>query len=91
MKFQWDEAKAAKSLVKHGVQFEEAKTVFDDPRYVDFYDPDHSDDEKRFIRLGRSRAGRLLLVSYTERGNSVRLISAREATPRERKAYEQGL
>ena len=91
MKFKWDEAKAAKNLVKHGVQFEEAKTVFDDPRYVDFYDPDHSDDEKRFLRFGRSRAGRFLVVSYTERRNSVRLISAREATLRERKAYEQGL
>jgi len=91
MKFKWDEAKAAKNLVKHGVQFEEAQTVFDDPRCVDFYDPDHSDDEKRFLRIGRSRAGRLLVVSYTERRNSVRLIGAREATPRERKTYEQGL
>jgi len=91
MNFQWDKAKAAKNFIKHGVQFEEAQTVFDDPRYVDFYDPDHSDDEKRFLRFGRSRAGRLLVVSYTERSNSVRLIGAREATPRERKDYEQGL
>jgi hypothetical protein len=91
MKSRWDEAKAAKNLVRHGVQFEEARTVFEDPRYVDFYDPDHSDDEKRFLRIGRSRVGRLLLVSYTERRNGVRLISAREATPRERKTYEQGL
>ena len=89
MKFQWDEAKAAKNLVKHGVQFEEAQTVFEDSRYVDFYHPDHSDDEKRFLRIGRSRVGRLLLVSYTERRNGVRLISAREATLRTNKGYEK--
>ncbi|MGH9427078.1 MAG: BrnT family toxin, partial [Terriglobia bacterium] len=83
--------KAGKNFVQHGVQFQEAQTVFDDPLYVDFFDPDHSDDEKRFLRVGQSRAGRFLVVSYTERRNSVRLISAREATPRERKDYEQGL
>ena len=91
MKFQWDKAKAAKNFVAHGVHFEEAQAVFDDQLYVDFYDPDHSDHEKRFLCFGRSKAGRLLVVSYTERSNSVRLISAREATRRERKDYERGL
>ena len=74
----------------HGVSFEEAKTVFDAPLYVDFYDPDHSFGEHRFILLGKSAQGRLLFVSYNmERNNGIRLISAREATLSERKAYEQ--
>jgi len=75
--------------LKHGVSFEEAKTVFDDRLYVDFYDPDHSNAEHRFIILGESIEGRLLFVSYVERESVIRLISAREATPAERKAYEQ--
>ena len=75
--------------MKHGVSFEEAKTVFDDRLYVDFYDPDHSNAEHRFIILGESIEGRLLFVSYVERESVIRLISAREATPAERKAYEQ--
>jgi hypothetical protein len=90
MKFEWDEVKAEANLGKHGVSFEEAQTVFDDPLYVDFYDPDHSSDEHRYIIIGRSRQGRLLLVAYTGRGSVTRLISAREVTPAERKAYEEG-
>lgn len=86
---EWDETKAARNFVKHGVSFEEAKTVFDDPLYVDFYDPDHSYGEHRFILLGQSTQGRLLFVSYMERNDRIRLISAREATTSERKAYEQ--
>jgi uncharacterized protein len=89
MKFEWNQEKAASNLSKHGVSFEEAQTVFDDPLYVDFYDPDHSDDEERYIIIGKSMQGRLLLVSYTERGNVTRLISAREVTRAERKAYEE--
>ncbi len=89
MAYEWDENKAATNLSKHGVSFEEAKTVFDDPLYVDFYDPDHSYEEHRFILLGQSAQGRLLFVSYMERNGSIRLISAREATPSERRAYEQ--
>jgi uncharacterized DUF497 family protein len=88
MNFEWDEEKAEANLGKHGVSFEEAQTVFDDPLYVDFYDPDHSYDEHRYIIIGLSRQGRLLLVSYTERGGVTRLISSREVTPAERKAYE---
>ena len=87
MGFEWDEEKAAANLEKHGVSFEEARTVFGDPLYVDFYDPDHSYDEHRYIIIGESRQRRLLMVSYTERGDLIRLISSREVTPAERKAY----
>ena len=90
MKFEWDENKAARNLSKHGVSFEEAKTVFDDPLYIDFYDPDHSEDEARYLIIGASNRRRLLIVSYTERNDSIRLISAREVTRNEREAYEQG-
>jgi uncharacterized DUF497 family protein len=90
MEFKWDEKKAAANLADHGVSFDEAKTVFDDPLYVDFYDPDHSYDEHRYLIVGESRQGRLLIVSYTERRDAVRLISAREVTLSERKTYEEG-
>jgi uncharacterized DUF497 family protein len=90
MEFGWDENKVAANLSKHGVSFDEAKTVFDDPLYVDFYDPDHSYEEHRYIIMGQSRNGRLLIVSYTERDDMIRLISAREATRRERVTYEEG-
>ena len=90
MEFEWDEEKAAANLADHKVSFDEAKTVFDDPLYVDFYDPDHSYDEHRYLIVGKSRQGRLLIVTYTERGDAVRLISAREVTSAERKAYEEG-
>ena len=89
MEFEWDGQKAAKNLSKHGVTFDEAKTIFDDPLYIDFYDPDHSDEEERHLIIGESRRGRLLIVSYTEREDVARLISAREATPAERKDYEE--
>jgi uncharacterized protein len=89
MIYEWDVNKAATNLAKHGVSFEEAKTVFDDPLYVDFYDPDHSYGEHRFILLGESAQSRLLFVSYMERNDRIRLISAREATTSELKAYEQ--
>ena len=90
MEFEWDDDKAAANLADHQVSFEEAKTVFNDSLYVDFYDPDHSYDEHRYLIVGESRQARLLIVSYTERGDSVRLISAREVTASERKAYEEG-
>ncbi len=89
MKFEWDEEKAAANLAKHKVSFEEARAVFDDSLYVDFYDPDHSSEEHRYIIIGESGRGRLLLVSYTERGDMIRLISAREVTRSEREAYEE--
>ncbi|MDF0554262.1 BrnT family toxin [Kamptonema sp. UHCC 0994] len=90
MQFEWNENKAASNLSKHGVSFEEAKTVFDDPLYVDFYDPDHSNDEERYLIVGESNRGRLLIVSYTERCDSIRLISSREVTRTERETYEEG-
>ena len=89
MRFDWDENKAVRNLSKHGVSFEEAKTVFDDPLYVDFYDPAHSDEEARYLIVGESSQRRLLIASYTERGNLIRLISAREVTRTERKVYEE--
>ena len=90
MEFEWDEAKAAANLAKHGVSFEEARTIFDDPLYVDFYDPDHSEAEHRYIIIGQSDQDRILLTSYTERGDIIRLVSAREVTRSEREHYEEG-
>ena len=90
MDFEWDENKAAANLSKHGVSFDEAKTVFDDPFHIDFYDPDHSREEERYLIFGESHRHRLLIVSYTERVSGIRLISAREATRGERIVYEEG-
>lgn len=89
MEFEWDKTKAEANLLKHEVSFDEAKTVFNDPLYIDFYDPDHSDKEDRYIIIGESQRSRLLIVSYTEREHKTRLISAREATRREREYYEE--
>ncbi len=88
--FEWDPQKAEANFKKHGILFEEAKTVFDDPFYLDFYDPDHSDEEHRYIIIGRSQTDQVLFVSYTERGDTLRLISARKATRPERNSYEHG-
>ena len=88
--FIWDKQKAVLNKKKHGVSFDEAATVFGDPLYIDFYDPDHSVDEHRYLIMGQSTTGRLLIVSYTERDDVVRLISAREVTSAERRAYEEG-
>ena len=90
MVFEWDEGKADKNLIKHGISFDEAKTVFDDPLYVDFYDPDHSENEDLYLIVGESNRDRLLIISYTERGNAIRLISARETTKTERATYAEG-
>lgn len=90
MEFEWDPEKAEENLRRHGVPFTEAMTVFGDPLEVTIPDPDHSEGEFRFLSLGRSEADRLLVVSYTERDSRVRLISAREATPKERRDYESG-
>lgn len=88
MEFEWDTDKAHSNVQKHGISFVEAMTVFGDPLEVTIPDPDHSEGEARFLSLGRSEQGRLLVVSYTEREGRIRLISAREAEPRERKTYE---
>ena len=88
--FEWDRAKAAANLAKHGVSFEEASTVFGDPLSSTVADPRRSQDEERFAILGMSTRGRLLAVFYAERGERIRIISAREATRRERGDYEEG-
>jgi uncharacterized protein len=90
MEFEWDVAKAVSNLEKHGVSFAEAMTVFADPLEVTVSDPDHSENELRFLSMGRSESGRLLVLAYTEREGRVRLISAREAAPKERRQYESG-
>ncbi|TRU68732.1 MAG: BrnT family toxin [Microcystis viridis Mv_BB_P_19951000_S69] len=90
MQFDWDKNKAERNLSKQPVSFEEAKTIFDDSLYVEFYAPDHSENEDRYLLVGQSNRGRLLIVSYTERGNLIRLTSAREVTKTERETYEQG-
>lgn len=89
MNFEWDVEKADANLKKHGVSFDEAKTVFRDPMYLIFADPDHSIGEKRFLIIGISESDQLLFVSYTERKSATRIISARRATRRERKKYEE--
>lgn len=89
MEFKWDESKASVNLKKHGVSFEEAKTVFDNPLAVIFDDEAHSINEQREIIIGSSRKNRLLLVSFSERPDAIRIISARLATRREREDYEQ--
>ena len=90
MEFEWDPAKATANEQKQGVTFEEAASVFGDPLAVTFYDPKHSDDEDRYLTIGLSAAGRIILLSHTDRGDAVRIISAREATSAERKGYEDG-
>lgn len=87
--FEWDPKKSASNRKKHGVTFEEATTSFADPRSLNQFDPDHSIDEDRYILLGKSQFGRILVVSYTDRPPRTRIISARLATRRERNQYEQ--
>lgn len=89
MEFEWNDLKAKMNVQKHGVSFEEAITCFYDPRQVAFYDPDHSDNEDREILIGHSNQGRLLLVVYTIRDETIRIISARQATKRECDDYEK--
>ena len=89
--FEWNAAKAASNLAKHGVSFEEAATVFGDPLSVTIFDPAHSQTEERFIILGRSHLDKLLVVVHTERGDNIRIISARHASRRERKCYEENV
>jgi uncharacterized DUF497 family protein len=87
--FEWDRLKSDINLRKHGISFEEAQTVFNDPLSMTLSDPDHSEDEERFIDIGMSDKRRVLVIVYTERGQYIRLISARKATPAERKQYEE--
>jgi uncharacterized DUF497 family protein len=87
--FEWDPGKAEKNRRKHRVSFHEAATVFGDPLAVTFGDPDHSESEQRFITIGMSGADRVLLVAHADRGDKIRIISARKATQNERRNYEE--
>ncbi len=87
MEFEWDADKAASNLKKHGVSFAEAMSVFGDPLEITITDPDHSESEYRFLSVGLSESRRLLVVAYTEREGRTRIISAREAKPKERRDY----
>jgi uncharacterized DUF497 family protein len=88
MKFTWDRRKNRANLEKHGVFFDEATTVFADPLAASIPDPDHSEGEERFVTMGYSARNRLIVVCHTEEGDTVRIISAREANSHERKKYE---
>ena len=90
MRFEWDAEKAAANLRRHGVSFEEATTAFGDPLARTYEDPDHSESEARELTFGFSSAGRALLVAHCERGERVRIISARPMTRRERRQHEEG-
>lgn len=87
--FAWDPKKAASNLKKHKVSFEEASTVFNDLLSVTAHDPDHSQAENRLLIVGVTARGRLVIVSFVERGKQIRLISARLLTRREREQYEE--
>jgi uncharacterized DUF497 family protein len=90
IRFEWDTAKAASNMRKHGVSFDEAGSVFLDQLAVSGPDPDHSVGESRYITFGVSSLGRLLAVSHTYRPGAIRIISARRVTRAERKIYEEG-
>jgi uncharacterized DUF497 family protein len=90
MDFEWDPEKAAANGRKHRVTFDEAMTVFADNQSITTYDPDHSLDEDRFLTIGVSDQGRVLFVSHTDRGDSIRIISARRADKQERQEYHDG-
>ncbi len=87
--FEWDRNKARRNLKIHGVSFDEASTAFKDTLSLTIRDPLHSDEEDRFILIGNSGRNRLLVVVHTERGENIRIISARKATKKERKQYEE--
>jgi len=89
--FEWDAEKAEANLQKHGVSFGEAATVFFDPLSITIPDPLHSGDERRFVITGLSQQQNHLVIVHTERGEKIRIISARPATPSERKRYESGI
>ena len=90
MRFEWDPAKAAANLLKHGVSFDEASTVFGDLLSVSGRDLEHSEVETRFVTIGLSSEGRILVVCHTDRRNVIRIFSARFAVRKEKKIYEEG-
>jgi uncharacterized DUF497 family protein len=87
--FEWDLPKARLNLTKPGVAFEEASTVFGDPLSLTIPDPEHSQRENRYITMGKTFNGKLLVVVHTDRDDNIRIISARRVSPRERKVYEE--
>jgi hypothetical protein len=89
MKFEWDKNKAIENYRKHKIRFDNGIEVFRDPHSITIDDPDHSEDEQRFIDIGASDKGHILVVSYTERNHHIRIISCRKATRDERKKYEE--
>ena len=89
MNFEWDEKKNAENLRKHRISFDEASTIFGDPLAITYHDPVHSSEEDRFLTFGHSSQSRLIVVSHTDRGGKIRLISAREMTRKEITDYEQ--
>lgn len=90
MEFEWDSQKAESNLAKHGVPFHEAATIFGDPLAITYLDPDHSEQEARFLTFGHTRAGNLIVMSHTDREDCTRIISARRVTRIERRQYEEG-
>ena len=93
LRFEWDEQKNKSNRRKHGIWFEEAQSVFDDPAGHLFYDPEHSEDEERFVLLGMSSGARTLVVVHCYRTSEslVRIISARKASKKELRFYEEGI
>jgi uncharacterized DUF497 family protein len=89
--FEWDPRKARSNLIKHGVGFEEASTVFGDLSSLTIPDPGHSRTEERYVTMGTTFTGKLLVVVHTDRGDNIRIISARRASRRERSSYEKGI
>ena len=87
--FEWNEEKAERNIRKHGVSFDEAKTVFNDPFAITISDPGHSEGEERFLDIGLSAKSRLLVVWYAGQGETIRIIGCRKATPAERRSYEK--
>jgi len=88
--FEWDEVKAGQNLRKHGVAFDEGKTIFNDPFLLTFPDVDSSEREERYVNIGSSAKDRVLVLIHTERQGKVRIISCRKATASERRHYEEG-
>lgn len=88
--FEWDELKSKINFKKHKVDFSEGKTIFNDPLLFTFPDYGHSAGEERYINIGLSAQGRVLILTHTERQGKIRIISCRKATPRERSFYEEG-
>lgn len=89
--FEWDEKKARANLAKHRISFENAATVFGDPNAITIYDDSHSTNEHRYATMGYTIQGSLIVVTHTDRGNRIRIISARKTTAREKRNYEEGI